>query len=150
MDAVTYPADEVQRFINNAMIPLRLPFDSKPYSVDFNVKWTPTLITLDPGGKEHHRTVGFLAPDEILPSLMLGIAKTEYDVEHFDDAITDLDGLLAGFPKSDSSAEATFLRGVSRFKKTHEPSHLKAAYEELHSRYPGSQWEKRALPYSSL
>ena len=63
------------KFIQENLIPLRVAYDHKPLSADFKVKWTPTLVTLDPDGTEHHRTVGFLGPEELIASLMLGIAQ---------------------------------------------------------------------------
>ena len=44
MDVVTYPAAVIDFFSDN-LIPLRVQADAKPISDDFNVKWTPTLIT---------------------------------------------------------------------------------------------------------
>jgi hypothetical protein len=46
MDAVTYPDNKVIEFIQKSFIPLQVPHDAKPLSADFNIKWTPTLITL--------------------------------------------------------------------------------------------------------
>ena len=68
MDAVTYPDDKVAQFINVNLIPLRVKSDSMPLSKDFNVTWTPTVITLDQDEKEQYRTVGFLSPSELIPS----------------------------------------------------------------------------------
>ena len=48
MDAVTYPADEVADFIEQNVIALRIPVDNKELMTKFNVKWTPTLVILDP------------------------------------------------------------------------------------------------------
>jgi len=64
MDAVTYPDKKVIQFIRDSFIPLQIPHNAKPESTDFNIKWTPTLITLGPDNREHHRTVGFLDPDD--------------------------------------------------------------------------------------
>ncbi len=150
MDAVTYPNDRVAEFIQGQMIPLRVPFDDKPLSVDFNVKWTPTLIVLDPEGKEHHRTVGFLAPEELIPSLLLGNAKSDFDQGQFKEALSRLDKVLADYPKSDSAAEAIYFQGVSKYKNTHDAKPLKEAYEQLQARYPSSEWTKRAYPYRLL
>ena len=72
MDAVTYPDTKVAAFINSSLIPLRIASDSQPLATDFNITWTPTLITLDVNGKEHHRTVGFLPPEELIASLCWG------------------------------------------------------------------------------
>jgi hypothetical protein len=150
MDAVTYPDARVTDFIEKKLIPLQVPYNHQPLSIDFNVKWTPTLVTLDAEGKEHHRTVGFLAPEELIPSLILGMAKIHFDREQFDPALANLEALLTGYPKSDAAPESIYLRGVTRYKSTHEAKPLKDAYELLQAQYPGSEWTKRASPYRLL
>jgi tetratricopeptide (TPR) repeat protein len=150
MDAVTYPNDRVIRFITENMIPLRVAFDAQPLSADFNIKWTPAIITLDPDGKEHHRTVGFLAPEELIPSLLLGIGKSYFETDRFDDALESLERLLGEYPESGSAPEAIYLRGVCRYKSTQNPAPLKAAYEQLAAEYPSNEWTKRAYPYRLL
>ena len=150
MDAVTYPDERVTEFLQKNMIPLRVAFDAQPLSTDFNIKWTPTLITLDSDGKEHHRTVGFLPPEELIPSLMLGIAKSYFDREKFIEALSTLDKLLKDHPKSDSAPEAIYLQGVCRYKNTREAKPLKEAYEQLQAHYSSSEWTKRAYPYRLL
>jgi hypothetical protein len=150
MDAVVYPETSVVNFIQQKMIPLRIQFDTQPYCIDFNIKWTPTLITLDTGGTEHHRTTGFLAAEELIPSLLLGIAKSHFDLEQFNEALATLETILKDHPKSDSAPEALYLRGVSQYKSTNDPTPLKAAYEQLKTEYPSSEWTKRAYPYSLL
>lgn len=132
------------------MIPLRVPFDAQPLSSDFNIKWTPTLVTLDANGKEHHRTVGFFPPEELIPSLLLGIAKSYFERERFGEALSTLEELLTDYPKSDAAPEAIYLRGVCRYKSTHDPKPLKGAYEQLQANYPLSEWTKRAYPYRLL
>ena len=150
MGAVTYPNAKVVEFIDQQMIPIQVPFDAKPLATDFNVKWTPTIITLDAEGKEHHRTIGFLPPEELVPSLMLGTAKSHFDRENFSEALSFLEKLLANYPKSDSAPEAIFLQGVAKYKSTHSPKPLKEAYEKLQAGYPSSEWTKRAYPYRLL
>jgi len=150
MDAVTYPDDNVIECINKNIIPLRISFDSEPYATDFNIKWTPTLVYIDEDGKEHFRTVGFLPPDELVPSVILGIAKTFYELDSFPEAIENLDKIISSHPKSGSAPEAVFLRGVCGYKSTHDPKPLKQAYEKLDAEYKDSEWAKRALPYRLL
>jgi tetratricopeptide (TPR) repeat protein len=150
MDAVTYPNQEVISFISENMIPLQVLFDAQPLSTGFNVKWTPTLVTLDTDGKEHHRTVGFLAPEELIPSLLLGMAKSYFETDRFNEALVNLERLLGKYPKSGSAAEALYLRGVCRYKSTNDPKPLKEAYEQLAADYPSSEWVKRAYPYRLL
>ncbi len=150
MDAVTYPDAKIIRFITENMIPLRVAFDAQPLSADFNIKWTPALITLDPDGNEHHRTVGFLAVQDLIPSLLLGIGKSYFETDQFDEALGSLERLLEKYPESGSAPEAIFLRGVCRYKSTQKPEPLKAAYEQLTAEYPSSEWTKRAYPYRLL
>jgi tetratricopeptide (TPR) repeat protein len=150
MGAVTYPNDKVVEFIASHLVPVQVLYNAEPLATNFNVKWTPTLITLDEEGKEHHRTVGFLPPEELIPSLMLGIAKCHFDRGTFQEAIAMLDQLLKGYPKSDAAPEAVYVRGVSEYQGTHSAGPLKKAYERLQAEYPSSEWVKRAKPYSLL
>jgi len=150
MDAVTYPDTKVINYIEQHFVPLRVPFEAKPLSDEFNVKWTPTIITLDADGKEHHRTVGFLPTDELIASLYLGIAKSCFDADQFDKALVYLDNLLTEFPKSDFAPEAVYMQGVCGYKSTHTAKPLKDAYEKLKKHYPASEWVKRAYPYRLL
>jgi hypothetical protein len=150
MDAVTYPNAEVAEFVSKNVIPLRLRFDAEPLAKDYSVKWTPTLILLDASGKEHSRTVGFLPPDELIPSLLLGIGKVYFDQDQFSLSIPFLDKVIFDYPKSGPAAEAVFLRGVSGFKSTHDPKLLRKIYDRLQTDYPASEWAKRAVPYQAL
>jgi hypothetical protein len=128
----------------------RGPLDAKPQAKDFQVKWTPTLVTLDSDGSEHHRTVGFLSPEELIASLLLGSAKCHFDADRFEAALKDLGELLAQHARTDSAPEGPYLQGVAKYKHTHDPKPLKAAYEALAAQYPDSVWAKRAYPYRLL
>lgn len=150
MDAVTYPDGKVISFMNENLVPLRVSFDAKPLAAEFQVKWTPTLVTLDGEGKEHHRTVGFLSPEDLIPSLLLGMAKVKFDQDIFDDAMGLLEKIMTDYARSGSASEAIFLRGVCLYKSTHNPKPLKEAYEKLQAEYPESEWTKRAYPYRLL
>ena len=150
MDAVSYPDVKVSNFIIDRVVPLRVPADAQPLSTEFQVHWTPTLVTLDMYGKEHYRTVGFLPPEELVPSLILGIAKVDFAAQQYNDALINLNMLLAGYPESGAAPEAIFLKGVSGYKSSKDPKYLKSAYEQLSGSYPGSEWTKRATPYSLL
>jgi hypothetical protein len=150
MDAVTYPQPAVVTFINESIIPVRVRFDAQPLATQFNVQWTPTLVTVGGDGKEHHRTVGFLPPEELIPSLLLGAAKCAFDAGDMAPAVKNLERLLAAYPKAGCAPEAVYLHGVAQFKTAHDPKPLKEAYEKLHTVYPGTEWERRASPYRLL
>ncbi|MFC1835233.1 tetratricopeptide repeat protein [Thermodesulfobacteriota bacterium] len=147
MDAVVYPNEEVKDFVAREVIPLKLASDEKPYCDDFNVQWTPALIVLDTDGKERHRTVGFMSPEELIPSLLLGIGKSLFENGEFVEASARLEELIAEYAKSAAAPEAIFFRGVADYKGSGDPTPLKEAYEKLILEYPESEWAKRAYPY---
>jgi tetratricopeptide (TPR) repeat protein len=149
MGAVTYPDKRVAEFITGRMVPVQVVSDH-PLAGEFDIKWTPTIIVLDYYGKEHQRTVGFLPPEEFVPSLMLGMGKIDFETGQFEAAIRHFDTLLAEYPGSHAAPEAIYLRGVSGYKASHDPAPLKEAYERLKAGYPTSEWVKRAEPYGLL
>ncbi|OCC16237.1 hypothetical protein DBT_0054 [Dissulfuribacter thermophilus] len=150
MEAVTFPDNKVVEFIESNFIPVRIAFDAKPLSEEFNVKWTPTIITLDDSGKEHHRTVGFLSSEELIPSLNLGIGKGYFEKDELKEALKWFEHIVIQYPKSDFTPEALFLKGVVQYKLTQDPKPLKEAYEDLTKNFPDSEWTKRAYPYRLL
>ncbi len=150
MGAVTYPENRVAEFINGRMVPVQLLYDAQPYASEYNVKWTPTMIVLDGDGKEHHRIVGFLPPEEFIPGLLLGIAKASFDRDELGQALSDLDKLISSYPRSAAAPEAMVLRGVALFKTSHQAEPLKEAFEQLKREFPSSEWAKRATPYGLL
>lgn len=147
MDAVTYPDENVIRFLQSEMIPLRIPHNHEPLAQDFGVKWTPTLITLDSGGAEAHRTVGFMEAGELIASQLLGMAKIHFNRQEFDRATEKLERLLDEFPRSKAAPEAIYYLGVAKYKGSGEPHPLREAYDRLASGYPESEWTMRAYPY---
>ncbi len=149
MDAVTYPQKAVAEFLTESMVTVRIPFDN-PLSQEYSVTWIPALVSLDWNSAEHYRTVGFMAAEELVPSLLLGCAKVYGDLGHFDTAFAAIEKIMSNYPKSDAAPEALFARGVYGYKSTQDPAPLKEAYEQLNKRYPQNQWTKRAYPYRLL
>jgi hypothetical protein len=147
MDAVTYPDKRVSDFINRNYVPLKVPFDAKPLSRDFNIKWTPTLITLDADRQEHHRSVGYLDPETFIASGLLGIGKYHFDHDRYQDGLIFFEKVISEHADSDYTPEAIYLRGVSRYKYTKSRMHLKETYEILNRRYPENEWTKKTYPY---
>jgi tetratricopeptide (TPR) repeat protein len=150
MEAVTYPADDVVRYVNNYLIPLRINVNEDLLHEDFHHIWTPTLAVLDFNGNEVQRTIGFLEPDDFIATMHLGIAKVRMDAKQYDTAMIPLKNLLEVFPKSYAVPEAIYFMGVILYKQRNTPAKLKEAYERLLTDYPDSQWTKRASPYRLL
>jgi thioredoxin-related protein len=150
MDAVSYPNPKVIEVFEKNLIAVKVLINSQPLPKKFRVQWTPTLILLDDEGEEHNRTVGFLPPDELLASLMLGIGKSHFDYDEFSEAENTFQHLLAEYPKSDSSSEAAYYLGVSRYKRTRNAEELKKTVQHLQRDFPQSEWAKRASVYQLL
>ena len=150
MEAVTFPDPNVVAFIHQNVVALRLPHDHEPLAGQFQIKKTPNLIILDEEGKEHHRHLGFLPPEEIIPFILLGVAKIHLDAEDFEGALHIFETLLKDYSRSGAAPEAIFLRGVSLYRMSNDPKPLKEAYESLQAEYAESEWTRRAYPYRLL
>lgn len=147
MDAATYPNPKVIEFLQSRVIPVQLSHNAEPYATDYRIKWTPSLLLVDTDGKEHHRVTGFLPPVEFIPSLLLGIGKGFFNQDRFKEALECLEQVISEYSYSSSAPEAVFFKGVGLYKSTHQPGHLKDAYNTLQARYHFSEWARRAYPY---
>ena len=150
MDAVSYPQPSVIEFISNNLVPLRIPADNKELGNRYAAKWTPLLLLLDAGGKEYYRTLGFFSPQELIPSLLLGLAKASFDRAERPAAIQHCERILQEFPNSGAAPEAIYLKGVAGYIESHEVNHLKELHKTLQRDFPTSTWAMRASPYGLL
>jgi len=116
----------------------------------FSVKWTPTLIILDANGREHHRFVGFLPPEDFIGQIILGKGKAEFNIENLEEAIQDFQELLVCYPKAGAAPEARYYLGVAKYKVTHDPGELRATLEILQRDYAGSEWTRKAQVYALI
>jgi len=114
------------------------------------LKWTPTFLVLDQDGREHHRVVGFLPPEDFVAQLQLGKAKLFYDQDRLEKATSEFQMVIDRFPKTAAAEEAIFLFGVANYKRAHQAGELKKAWERLSRDYPHSEWSRKARPYSAL
>jgi len=150
MDAVTYPAKDFVKFVNNYLIPLRMDVSDDLALEDYHHFWTPSIAILAIKGNEVQRTVGFLGVDEFIPSMLLGLGKVRLDAGDYNAAMIPLKSLQETYSKSHAVPEAIYFSGVVLYKNTNDPGKLKQAYEKLLKDYPNSAWTKRAQPYRLL
>lgn len=153
MDAVAYPDSAVIQFVNSNLIPLRMLANDPILGSPFKVKWTPTLLIIDADGVEHYRTLGFYPPAELIPSLLLGMGKAQFNqpnLLYLSFACECFDKIIADYPNSSLAPEAVYLSGVSRFIETHDDAILVGIYDRLAAEYPESPWLTRADPYRLL
>ncbi len=152
MGAVTYPDQEVAKFVDLHFIPVQIETSEKNKALmeKYGVTWTPSIFVLDADGKVHYSTVGFIPPEEFVPTFMVGKARWFFDTGQYAEARAYLEEMLTRCPHPNAAAEAIYFLGVTRFKMDHDPKPLKAAYEELKDKYPQSEWTRRADPYRLL
>jgi thioredoxin-related protein len=150
MGAVTYPNEGVAKFVDLNFVPVQVQSSNKELADKYNVSWTPTILVLDADGKEHYRTVGFLKPDVFIATFELGKARYYLDREQFAEARALLEELIERCPVPEVVPEAIFYHGVASYKQTHDPKPLRQAYDTLTSKYPQSDWAKRAEPYKLI
>ena len=147
MGAVTYPDEKVVKFVDYNFVPVQIETSNTALVEQFKVKWTPAIFVLDADGNEVHQVVGFLPPEEFIPTFMVAKGKWYFNADQHPEAQGMFDEALRGYPESAAAAAAVFFLGVSRYKMSHNPKPLREAYETLIAKFPGSEWAKRAAPY---
>ena len=150
MDAVAYIDPAAARFVNDTFVPVRIPAADPELGPRYKVKWTPTMLLLDADGNEQYRTLGFYPPEELIPSLLLGMGKVKFNVPDRPGACDCFGRITAEFPKSSLAPEAIYLSGVANYIETHNVNNLIGIYDRLEAEYPDSPWLIRADPYKLL
>lgn len=150
MDAVAYIDPAVISFVNSNLIPLRISASEPVLAPRFKVKWTPVLLVLDTYGIEQYRTLGFYPPEELIPSLLLGMGKAKFNLPDRPAACALFGKILTDYPASSLAPEAVYLNGVSNYIESHDVSNLIGLYDRLKTEYPDSPWVIRADPYRFL
>jgi hypothetical protein len=109
----------------------------------FDVQWTPTILVMDPNGKERHRVEGFLEAAPLLAQLRLGAAHAAHANQQFDEAERLFEEVAeSGDP--DAAPEAAYWAGVTRYKRSGDASALNATYNRLNEKFAGTTWAKKA------
>jgi len=123
MDAVTYPDARTVRFVNERMIPLAVNVkENRGLPMDYQIKYTPTTLTLNDEGKEQERLVGFKPPEQFIPALMLADGKSHFNERRYDRARDVFKTLLEEFPDSEVAATARNLSEASEKRLTEQDS----------------------------
>lgn len=130
-------------------MPLEVHLKENPKNFHrFDVIWTPTVLIADPMGEERWRLEGYLSKTEFRTNLEMGIARVAIMRKDWPDAEHRYDSILQNYPDSHFAPEATFWRGVCRYKATNDHNTLGEVAETLHAKYPDSIWALKALPWS--
>jgi TolA-binding protein len=113
------------------------------------VLWTPTVLLLDPSGKERHRVEGYLPKSEFAAQLALGFGRIAFMQKHWDEAERRYGEVVQGYGNSPTAAEAIYWAGVAKYKRTNDHTVLAAVSKELNQRFPDSIWSKKASVWSA-
>jgi tetratricopeptide (TPR) repeat protein len=145
MDTVTYPDHHVAHFIDEHFIPARVEVKKDPQLArKYFVAWTPTVVLMDERGNIHYRVEGFLQPRDFVARLSLGAGRYHLDRQQFDQAAERFEEVAARHPGTNVGAEALYWLGIARYKQSHDPSQLRAAWQRLANAYPDSEWTERS------
>jgi len=135
--------------VTTHFIPVKVHIKEQKKVFDrFGALWTPTQIVLDADGEERHRIEGFLPVEDFLAQLELGLGKRQFQHQRFGDAERLFRAVCTGHPKSGGAPEACYWAGVAAYKNTNDPKHLGATGELLKTRYPDSEWARKASVWS--
>jgi hypothetical protein len=153
MNTGPYSNARVQNYLQETFIPVKSQcfWDKRTEMMKrFGIVWTPTLVVLDPKGREHHRVVGFVPEDDFLAHLALGKGKMHFDLFRFAEAIQAFGAVIARHPDAGAVPEAVFFLGVAEYWKAHDPKGLRRAHDTLAAKFPESEWARRAAPYAQI
>ncbi len=153
MNAGPYSDEKVQTFIEEEYVPLKSQCFWKERTElmkQFDIAWTPTFLMQDFGGRVHRKLVGYIPADDFLAHLKCGKGMVFFEKERHEEATKWFRKVIEEHPNAGVAPEAVFFLGVAGYKKTHEASALRRAYDTLTEKYPQSEWTRRAQPYSAI
>ena len=113
----------------------------------FDVFWTPTVLILDPDGKERWRLEGYLPREEFRAHLEMGLARLALARKDWADAENRFAAVAENYPDSKYAPQAVYYRGVSRYSASHDGADLGATAAALKENYPDTEWRSRSLPW---
>jgi TolA-binding protein len=136
MDAVTHSKEEIIRFVDVFLIPVKVDsVKQSELSKVFRVDMTPVYVTTDFKKKEHYRWTGFSPPQDFQQTLRLMKAAFDMDGRQYDSAIQHLSAVVDS-SKSPSTPEAMYLLGVAKYKKTGDFQLAVEQWRRLKLSYP--------------
>lgn len=131
--------------VTEGFVPVKVHIKEQPKVFErFDARWTPTILALDPEGVERHRIEGFLPVDDFLAQLEMGRAKIAFARSQFGEGERIFRSVRERYPSTGAAPEASYWEGVSAYKATHDPKHLREAALRLEETHPESEWARKA------
>ena len=106
----------------------------------FDSVWTPSVLILDPNGKERYRLEGYLPKDEFRAHLEMGLARVAFMSKDWATAEDRYTAVLQRYPNSKAAPEALYWKGLSHYKSTNDHTVLSELPEQFQEKYPDSIW----------
>jgi outer membrane protein assembly factor BamD (BamD/ComL family) len=129
-------------------VPLEAHIKERPaYFHRFDSVWTPTVLILDPKGKERFRIEGYLPRDEFRAQLELGLARVAFMSKDFVNAERRFSEVLERYPESKAAPEALYWKGVSQYKTTNDHTVLGEMPGQFQEHYPDSIWAEKTAAW---
>jgi len=110
----------------------------------FDAVWTPTILVLDPAGKERWRIEGYLPKRELHAQLAMGLARIPALRKRWAEAEPLYAHIVENFGDTLVAPEALYWRGISAYQVTRDHTSLERMALERTSRFPGSEWAVKA------
>ncbi|MCZ6452151.1 MAG: thioredoxin family protein [Deltaproteobacteria bacterium] len=144
MDAVTYPQEEVTRYILDHFVPVRIHTDDRPELTEkYHAPWTPTFLILGSDGTEYYRETGYLPPRELLAHLSLALGRAAFEQRNFAEASRHLATVVDRYGENELVPEALYFLGVSKNKVSGKADERRAVWKQIIDQYPKSDWAKK-------
>jgi hypothetical protein len=141
MDAVTYPDDDVQRFLAERVVAVKPQIDQETeLAKRYGAVWTPGLVWMTPDGKACHQNVGFFEPAELLAESVLALGRVAGGRSDWKEARERFDEVTRTWPDSHAAPAALYWAGVAAKKDSGEVDGLMAAWKQLRKDHPDSAW----------
>jgi len=127
-------------------VPVQIHIKENPTGFHrFDVLWTPSVLIMDPQGKERVRNEGYLPKDEFRAWLDMALARLAFVAKKWAEAEARFDGIVKCNPDSAVAAYSVYWRGASRYKQSHDHRTLAAVAEEFRHNYQESIWAKKSV-----
>jgi outer membrane protein assembly factor BamD (BamD/ComL family) len=140
----------VSSFITGHFIPVEAHIKEHPaWFKRFEVSWTPSVLIMDPAGRETYRIEGYLPKPEFRAQLQLGLARVAFSAKKWSDAEKLYGEIIDQFPASSAAPEAVYWKGVSEYQRTHDHTVLTRTGQQLAEKYPGSVWTTKGSVWLS-
>lgn len=143
MGAVTYPHPDVVSFIDERFVPVKLHIAEQADAIEpYAVPWTPGLLVLDAGGRQHRRMVGYHLPEDLVAELALAWTVAAIEADDFAEAQARAK-VAAERSKHDRerAAEARYWEAVVTYKLTGDG--LIDGWRGLVDAFPGTTWARK-------